>query len=248
MSRLRSLALALAAALCAVPAHALLIRADRDDDEYVELAARYPSALSLGAGQGEGVLVAPRWILTSAHRAVVLRDLKPRPLLRVGGGTYAIAAIVVHPDWKGGRDDDVALIQLATPVADVTPAPLGRAQDDAAKGIVIVAHGASGKLGAAKADAPRRKRASINTIAEERPKTFLATIKAEADASDLQGAALREETGAPAYIDDGSSVTLAGILAAVEEPRPDAPSGSVGEREIFARVSAYVPWIEATIR
>ena len=85
-------------------------------------------------------------------------------------------------------------------------------------------------------------------MSDVQAKAIVATIKPDAEASDLQGAVLREETGAPAYIDDGSSVTLGGILVAVEEPRPDAPSGSVGEREIFMRVSAYAPWIEATLK
>ena len=107
------------------------LRADRDDDEYAELATRYPSAISLGLGQGEGVLVAPRWVLTAAHRAVVFRDLKPRPALAIGAGRYEIEAVVLHPDWKGSRDNDVALLQLATAVTDVAPAALQHTTDEA---------------------------------------------------------------------------------------------------------------------
>jgi hypothetical protein len=248
MTPLRRLLAALLAVFCGLPTHALLVRGDRADDEYVELAARYPSAVSLGAVQGEGVLVAPRWILTSAHRAALLRDLAPRPALHIGGGIYAIESIMLHPGWKGGREDDIALMRLASPVPDVEPAVLHRASDEKDKGIVIVAHGASGKLGAGASNGARRTRASINTVSDVQPKAMVATIKPDAEASDLQGAALREETGAPAYIDGGSRVTLGGILAAVEEPRADAPSGSVGEREIFTRVSAYAAWIDATAR
>src|ERR1043165_6577920 len=58
---MRSIAL-LAALLAAVPAQAILVRADRDDTEYVELATRYPSSIALAPGI-EGVLIAPRWVL-----------------------------------------------------------------------------------------------------------------------------------------------------------------------------------------
>ena len=37
--------LSLLAALCAFPAAAILIRADREDAEYVELATRYPQSI-----------------------------------------------------------------------------------------------------------------------------------------------------------------------------------------------------------
>jgi hypothetical protein len=44
--------------LClAQPAAALLIRPDRDDSEYVELASRYSSSVLLNAPDGEGVLI-----------------------------------------------------------------------------------------------------------------------------------------------------------------------------------------------
>ena len=40
------------------------MRADRDDAEYLELATRYGACIPL-AFEGEGVLVASRWVLTS---------------------------------------------------------------------------------------------------------------------------------------------------------------------------------------
>ena len=233
------------AALAPAAAWALLIRADRADDEYAELATRYPAGVLLAPGQGEGVLVAPRWILTSAHRGAVLRDLSPRPALSIGGASYAIAAVVVHPDWKGGRDNDIALLELAQPVTGVAPAAIHRAADEKGQGIVLVAHGSGGKLGAL-ANGPRRRRAAINTVDDVQGDFFVVTIKSGDEASDLQGAALREETGAPAFIDTPLGFTVGGILAAVEEPRSDAPSGSAGEREIFTRLSAYAGWIDST--
>jgi secreted trypsin-like serine protease len=64
--------LLVAALFAALPSAAILIRADRDDAEYVELASRYPSAIEIAPGL-EGVLIAPRWVLTSAHCAMLLQ-------------------------------------------------------------------------------------------------------------------------------------------------------------------------------
>ena len=68
---LRSL-LALCASCLALPAGAILIRPDRDDSEYLELATRYSSSVLLNAPDGEGVLIAPRYVLTAAHMARAL--------------------------------------------------------------------------------------------------------------------------------------------------------------------------------
>ena len=74
----------LAAALAAQPAGALLIRPDRDDAEYLELATRYTSSVLLEAPDGEGVLIAPRWVLTAAHMAKALQEMKALPRFQSG--------------------------------------------------------------------------------------------------------------------------------------------------------------------
>ena len=77
----RALIASAALASLPLPAGAILIRPDRDDAEYLELATRYPASIALPAG-GEGVLIAPRWVLTAAHRAKALQEMKPAPKRR----------------------------------------------------------------------------------------------------------------------------------------------------------------------
>src|SRR5678816_2640486 len=97
--------LLVAALFCALPASAILIRADRDDAEYLELATRYPAAIEIAPGL-EGVLIAPRWVLTSAQCAMLLQGAKSRPPLMIGGKTNQLAQAFVHPDWKQGTQAD----------------------------------------------------------------------------------------------------------------------------------------------
>jgi Trypsin len=227
------LAACLAAAL---PAAAILMRADRDEAEYLELASRYASAVSLGAAGGEGVLIAPRWVLTSAHRAQAIEEMKSRPKVRIGGRDYDIQSTFIRPPWTRGGSNDIALLFLARPVSGVAPTPLYADSDESDQGVVIVGHGASGKAGAAELSHDGRARAAINTVNRVEPRRLGLRLKEGDDRSDLQGAITPEETGGPAYIETKQGIFVAGIAIGTEEAWQN-----------YARVSFYVPWIEGVM-
>jgi hypothetical protein len=158
--------LLLCLALAAASANALLIRPDREDAEYLELASRYASAAALNAPDGEGVLVASRWVLTAAHRAKALQQMKPAPKLQLAGRAYEIQSYFLHPEWKEGSGD-IALLLLREPVKGIEPTPIYRANDENGKGLVVVGHGGTGVIGgkpSPAAAADRRARAAINTV------------------------------------------------------------------------------------
>ena len=235
--RLTPLMLLAAGLAAALPAAPILIRPDRDDAEYLELATRYPSGIALSASEGgEGVLIAPRWILTSARRAQALQDLKPLPRIRIGEVDYAIEQVFIHPQWKKASFNDVALVLLRKGVTGVTPTLLYRDSDEGGKAVAVVGHGRSGKMGAASTDWDRKSRAAINTVDRVEPRTLELRLKPLDDASDLQGAATPTDVGAPAFTEAAAGIFVAGIY-----------SESSGEREAYARVSAFVPWIEAVM-
>ena len=214
-------------AAVALPAHGIQIRPDRDDAEYLELATRYPSSVALDAPQGaEGVLIAPRWVLTSADRAKALRDSPRASRIRVGDDEHEIQSFFLHPEWKGAGANDVGLVLLRKGVRGVEPTVLYRANDESGKAVVIVGHGG----------ADRRKRASINTVDRVEPRTLALRLKPLDDASDLQGAATPGDIGGPAFVEVPAGIFVAGILSTI-----------AGEWQDYARVSAFVPWIEAVM-
>ncbi len=236
---MRTARLAAASALLALalPAGALLIRADRDDAEYLELATRYTSAVALRPGTGEGVLIAPRWILALARDAAALRDRRDAAL-EIAGLRYAVGAVLLPPGWKPGGQDALALIFLRQPVEGVAPTPIYRAADERGKGIVIVGHGSTGHIGAAPSRGLGQARGGINTIDRVAPALLEADIKSGDEASDLQGAVAADESGAPAYVETRQGLFVAGLAL------PPAPGASADR---FVRVSSQAEWIDATM-
>lgn len=240
----------LSALLLPAPAGAILIRADRDDAEYLELATRYTSAVILEAADGEGVLIAARWVLTAAHMAKALQEMTALPRLTFGGRSHKIQALFMHPDWKKGGHSDLALILLKEPVRGIEPTRLYRAADEGGKTVVIVGHGYTGKIGGKplpKAQWDRKKRASINTVDRVTPRILGLRIKTDEEASDLQGAAAPGDSGGPAYIQTEDGLFVAGIGYATDDTNDDKIIGNIGDWDLYVRVSAFASWIEATM-
>ena len=230
--------LASCAALSALPAAALLIRPDRDDSEYLELATHYPSAAALANGAGEAVLVAPSWALTTAQNAKSLKE--GSSTISFGGRAHVVKKVIPHPTPRAGEPTDVALVRFARPVGNVTPVPIFRGRDEEGRTVIFVATGESGKIGAPEGERKRdgRARAAINTIDRVAPALLGLRVKPAEEASDLQGAPAAGDAGAPAYLKTADGTYVAGIHYA-----------SNGEWSFFSRLSTLVGWIdEATLQ
>jgi secreted trypsin-like serine protease len=240
---------ALAAALLAAnPVQALLVRADRDDAEYVEMATKYASAVFIDIpGGGEGVLINARWVLTSARVATALKAMKTPPLIKAGTREIRIQTVFVHPVWRHDSNSaDIALLYLAR-AANVEPTPIYRGDDEAGKSVVIVGRGETGKIGDKATRQDHKARAGINTIDRLSPKIFSMTIKAGDDAADLQGAFTPGELGGPAYYQTESKELFVVGIASSSKDENSNGALDTGDQQVYARVSAYAEWIDATI-
>jgi hypothetical protein len=228
--------LLLATALAALPAFAIVTRPDRDDAEYLELASRYSSAVTLG-DYGEGALIAPRWVLTAASVARALGEARGATHVRVGERDSEVQSVFVAPEGE------IALVLLREPVAGIEPTPIHRESDEQGKGVVIVGHGATGRIGAEPIHRDGRKRGAINTVDRVDPRTLALEIKKPDDASDLQGAAGPGDEGAPAFVEVKGRLSVAGIALG---PR-GAALPKAGDADVYARVSAFAAWIDDTM-
>lgn len=126
-------------------ARAITIRADVSDSLYTAQSAQ-PAYASSGYVQvisntvdsfGSGTLIAPDWILTAAHTVTVNEVGPALPASEVtfgmGASTTpfttgpdAIARIIVDPSYNGSitAGNDLALLQLTTPITNIAPAML----------------------------------------------------------------------------------------------------------------------------
>ena len=225
--------LAAAAIAAAFPAWALVLRADRDDAEYVELATRYGSAVPVGS-YGEGALIAPRWILTSGNVARALREAKGALRLRIGEAERDVQEILTPPEG------DIALLLLREPIEGIEATPVYRDSDEGRQAVVIASHGARGRIGEAAVVRDGKARAAINTVDRVEARMLGLRLKAPDDASDLQGAAGPGDEGAPAFLEKDGRLFVAGVA---QGPRGGAVP-RVGDWDPYTRVSSYAEWID----
>lgn len=87
---------------------------------------------------GSGVIISSQWVLTAAHNFLLPEETKNLPRLSdvsilIGNDpnrpskSLKVSQIIVHPHWTssdGGfeKGTDLALVKLATPISDLTPA------------------------------------------------------------------------------------------------------------------------------
>ncbi|WP_031340978.1 trypsin-like serine protease, partial [Xanthomonas maliensis] len=92
-------------------AQGVVIRGDVDDSKYRIDGAEFPALADL-PGEGHGVLIAPRWVVTAAH-AAPMQGMAAE--VTVNGNAYKIARVLVHPGYRPMPD---ALAQEALKSGD----------------------------------------------------------------------------------------------------------------------------------
>ena len=89
------------------PAEAIIIRHDVDDSQYVQDEGSYPAVFDFFEQRGGvGTLIAPQWALTAAHVAHDIPDGHP---ISIGGETYNVTQVVLHPTWQSESFVDIRI-------------------------------------------------------------------------------------------------------------------------------------------
>ncbi|MFA8518897.1 trypsin-like serine protease, partial [Xanthomonas campestris pv. campestris] len=143
-------------------ASAVVIRSDIDGSKYRIDPSEF-RALADMPGEGHGVLIAPKWIVTAAH-AAPMEGMDTE--VSINENTYKVRRVIVHPGYKRMPDalgkealktgnpskihaflassDDIALIELDTPVKQVAPIALYRGTTEVTQVAMLVGKGATG--------------------------------------------------------------------------------------------------------
>jgi hypothetical protein len=260
------------------------IRHDRDPALYTDLGAQ-PQFDAVGelnvdvfeAGEpavGTGTLIARDWILTAAHVVESGRAIN----FTVGGQTYSAARWVVNQKYDGDllRGYDIALVQLGTPVTNVTPASMYRAHREYGQTGTFVGVGRTGTGITGDTMDDRIKRAGTNVLDGylkrdkhgalqlvqkiKRPyRTFAVDFDQPGnpavnhfgapDPTDLEFLISLGDSGGPTFIDDpkdNQGLVVAGIHS-YGEIFDALDDSSYGDVTGETRVSTFAKWVDKVI-
>lgn len=252
-------------------AGAVVIRSDVKDARYRVSAAAFP-ALAGMPGEGQGVLIAPRWVVTAAHatQGYMLMHVKVHGKWRNVSHVYLypgfkrayakVRRASEHPTLKHwpaleaafAAMHDIALIELVDPVADVKPAALYMASDEQGKVVKIFGRGATGngKVGQYP-NSPHRGelRRAYNRITLAHGQWLDYRFDCGSGALPLEGVIGDGDSGGPVLIESNGHWQLAGLSDWRHWPgdRSDFVAGVCGQVFSNSRISYYAKWINDII-
>lgn len=256
-------------------ASAVVIRSDVADARYQVPAPAFP-ALADMPGEGHGVLIAPQWVVTAAH-AAPMQGMEAN--VTIGGVARRIERVILHPDYTKLPDaivnkalesgnaaaihaflatsDDIALVRLASPVADAAPVPLYRGNGEVGRTVWILGKGATGNgIDGLPPHGSHRTtlRHASNAITGADDRYLWYRFDPPPAALSLEGMLGSGDSGGPVLIEDDGTTQLAGLASWIRgapgqgaDPERALVGGLYGQVVYNVRISRYIGWIESVI-
>jgi len=261
--------LLLALSILPFAANAVVIRSDVDDSKYRIDQSEFP-ALADMPGEGHGVLIARKWVVTAAHAAPMEgMDAK----VTINGKDYNVARVIVHPGFKRMPDalgqealktgnpssihaflagsDDIALIELDTPVEHIAPVALYRGNDEATEVAMFVGRGATGNgVDGQNASSPHRGvlRRAYNSITGANDRFVWYRFDPPAQGLPLEGALGSGDSGGPLVVRKQDGWQLIGLGSWITAaPEHALEAGFYGQVVFNVRISRYSSWIDSVM-
>lgn len=265
----RNLLLVLLAGLAvSTAASAIVIRHDVDDAKYRIPASDFPALVDM-PGEGHGVLIAPQWVVTAAHAITWQSEIKQ---VTLNGVARDVERLVVHSgykkppqelldqalatwDWTLFRvllasSDDIALVKLAQPVADVSPVAINTSNGEFDQVVKIIGKGATGNgvTGYEFSSSHRTElRRAYNKVTSAHGRWVCYVLDEPSAALPLEGGAGSGDSGGPVLMQAGKDWVVAGLTSWVDPQSAIRTPGRYGQISCNVRLSHYKDWIESVI-
>ena len=267
MTRLLVLA-SLAGLAVSSAASAIVIRHDVEDANYRIPASEFPALVDLPL-EGHGVLIAPQWVVTAAHAITWQSEIKQ---VTLNGVARDVERLVIHPgykkppqelldqalatwDWTLFRvllasSDDIALVKLAQPVADVAPVAINTSNGEFGQVVKIIGKGATGNgiTGYEFSSSHRTElRRAYNKVTSAHGRWVCYVFDEPSNALPLEGGSGSGDSGGPVLMQAGEDWVLAGLTSWADPQSVIRTPGRYGQISCNVRLSHYTEWIEGVL-
>lgn len=254
----------LAVFLLSATANPVVIRHDVPDEKYRVEIAQFPE-LALLPGEGHGILISGKWVVTVAH-ATVWRPIRE---IQLNGTQLRVKKVVVHPGYRAAPKelergdatglmkfmegcDDIALIELELHVNDVKPAKIYRGNGELGMTAEIVGRGATGNgLDGEFPNSPHsgQLRRAYSRIISVDERWLGMRFEAPPGALPMEGMPADGDSGAPIFIETEHRRELAGIVSrkSATGNLSDFRCCRYGQITFQVRISRYARWIDKII-